>query len=284
VITYFLRSAKMKDDKVTKAQFVSTAVAGGKLVGHEDFKWANFNKYVAPPEEEVAAAKAAQVDEKKPVVTATEKAQAELRKQRAQLIQRDDTAEKQAKEMRSALVERLSEIFRKCDKKKEQSLKTDGELRTLVQVWYAPSDAELDNFIKQFGQSTTVNSEAYVKALVSSHPAGEQMKVDADLLKELREQFEALAGGPDKSLPLERVRELAKTTYLAPQEVVDKFISALDDDKDGKVGVVEIIDAYQTLEGIFPDVFARLHKLERERLAASNPPAKKEEKKEEKKS
>ena len=55
------------------------------------------------------------------------------------------------------------------------------------------------------------------------------MKVEPALVNELKTQFDSIAFGEPRQLPVQKVRELVLSTYLAPQEVVDKFIAVIDD-------------------------------------------------------
>mgnify|MGYP001042136620 CR=1 FL=1 len=62
-------------------------------------------------------------------MTEAERKQAALLKQKQQLYTRDDKAEQLQREMRTAQVERISEMFRKCDKDGSNKLDSGAELR-----------------------------------------------------------------------------------------------------------------------------------------------------------
>jgi len=171
-----------------------------------------------------------------------------------------------AKEIRAAQVERIQEMFRKCDKDGSNKLDSGAELRSLVQMWYVPTEDEVNGLMARFGDKAAVSTDEYVNALVGVHG---EMKVEPALVTELKAQFDQIASGEPKSLPTLKVRELVLSTYLAPQDVVDKFIAIIDEEKKGHVVITQIIEAYSALEQAFPEIFARLRQLEENRAKAA---------------
>jgi hypothetical protein len=283
-VTYFCRAARMAGDKLKKEQYVATAQAGGKLKAHEKFEWSTFNQYKAPDKSEQAAP----TENKATQLTATEKAQLALRQQKQQLLSRDDSADKLNKEVRAAQVDRLQELFKKCERpeSKERALDSATDLRSLIQLWYLPSRDEVDSVMKQFEGKQAVNCEDYLKGLKAVHPA--DMKIEERLTKELTAQFDAVASTEGKTVPLEKIREMVYSSYLAPPQLVDKMVAVLDPENKGKVSMPRLVDAFPELEKAFPDVFGRLKAAEEAKIRATRaalealerPPEKKDKKKE----
>jgi hypothetical protein len=263
-VTYFCRAARMAGDKLKKEQYVAVATGGGKLKAHEKFEWSTFNQYKAPDKSEQAA-----TENKATNLTATEKAQLAQRQQKQHLLSRDDSADKLAKEVRAAQVDRLQEMFKKCEKPdaKERALDSQTELRSLIQLWYLPSREEVEALMKTLEGKAAINCEEYLKALKGVHPG--DMKVEERLIKELTTQFESLATTEGKTVPLEKIREMVSTSYLAPPQVVDKFVSVLDPEGKGKVSMPRLVDAFPDLEKTFPDVFGRLRASEEAKIRAT---------------